>query len=210
MLLHNLKFYLPFALHLLATPNPKGTFRASRTTHTSISWPSTEIFKRLIEEKSIASKGDLTNKQILLDYPVRIREKSGQILTKVYKNGPMKPQGMIDRKKLVIEFFSFPLEKDQILIYFTVIDSKTLLLKPIKELIINKNHSLNMIGMSAMEAGIDIPIDLLTATKIRDLRSFFVEDVIGHRFFEMNAPDKIVSLAPFYLDVDGCLFMLSN
>jgi ubiquitin C-terminal hydrolase len=152
----------------------------------------------------------LSNRQILSENHTRIREKNGPILTKLYKNASLKSQGMVDRKKIVIEPFCKPLEKDQIAIYFTKLDAMTLFLGPVKEIIINKQNNLQEIISLAIENGLNLELEDATATKIRDVRNFVVEDLITHRFFDMSKTNKVVSSAPFYLETDGCLFMLGN
>lgn len=140
----------------------------------------------------------------------RLREKNGDFLTKVYKPLTLKAQGFSERKNLVVEPFSLPLESQQLLIYVTRIDTKTLQLEPARELIVNKKSNLQEIGAWAVTAGIDIPLNDLVATKIRDVRGFVVEDVLAHRFFHMNREDKLVSGSPFYLETDGCLFIFKH
>lgn len=159
------------------------------------------------EESKTQLINSLTNRQILGENHTRIREKNASILTKLFKNASLKSQGMVDRKKIVIEPFSKPLEKDQIAIYFSKLDAMTLFLSPVKEIIINKQNNLQEITMLAIENGLDLELEDATATKIRDVRNFVVEDLITHRFFDMSKTNRVVSAAPFYLETDGCLFM---
>jgi len=149
----------------------------------------------------------LSNRQILNENHTRIREKNGPILTKLFKNASLKSQGMVDRKKIVIEPFSKPLEKDQIAVYFSKLDAMTLFLTPVKEIIINKQNNLQEITLLAIENGLDLDLEDATATKIRDVRNFLVEDLITHRFYDMSRTTKVISSAPFYLETDGCLFV---
>lgn len=53
-------------------------------------------------------------------------------------------------------------------------------------------------------------VEKLTCTKIKDVGNFLKEDIITHRFFSLNQNDKLLSTAPFYLDLDGCLFILKR
>lgn len=53
-------------------------------------------------------------------------------------------------------------------------------------------------------------VEGLSCTKIRDVANFEPLDILGHKFFRMNRNDQVVSSSPFYLENDGCLFILKK
>lgn len=116
-------------------------------------------------------------------------------------------QGCVERKKLVLELFKPPVQNDFILIYFTILNAKSFKLSPCRELIINKRQSLLELATELLEQKIDIPLERIEATKIRDVREFLLEDILDHRFYALNDSLSIVGTSPFYLEGDGSLFM---
>ncbi len=140
----------------------------------------------------------------------RLRERNGDILIKCYKDMTMKHQGCVERKKIVLELFKEPLSNQHNLIYFTKLDVKKFRFEPVKEIKIKKRLNLKELAEILVQSGLEIPVDQIEATKIRDVRDFRIEDILDHRFFDLNTSTKILSVAPFYLEGDGNLFILKD
>ena len=156
--------------------------------------------------KNVLKTKKLTNIQILNPLHTRIREKNGNILIKCYKNISMKQQRCTKRKKLILELYKPILDHQEILIYYTTLNCEKFQLSPIKEIIINKRSSLWELG-EKVKKEVNLELEFLEATKIRDVREFIIEDLIDHRFFNINDVNLLLPTAPFYVDCDGCLFM---
>ena len=152
-------------------------------------------------------KQKITNKMLLDPENTRLREKTGNILTKYYHNYSLKNQGVVERKKIVVELLKRKLESNEILVYFSKLNCKDLTLSPAKEIIVNKKFNLLEFSNAIIGHGLDIDINSLEATKIRDVHEFIIEDILDHCFFDMSKTDMLLSSAPFYLETDGCLFM---
>ena len=52
----------------------------------------------------------------------------------------------------------------------------------IKEIIINKKSNLRELG-EKVKNELNLDLEFMEATKIRDVREFVIEDVIDHRYF---------------------------
>lgn len=163
----------------------------------------------LLDLNLVSNEGgiQITNKLILDPQNTRLREKTGNILTRCYHNYSLKNQGVVERKKIVIEPFKRKLESNEILVYYCTLDCKILTLSPAIEVIVNKKFNLLEFSSTIVNHGLNIDIESLEATKIRDVRDFVVEDILDHSFFDMSKTDMLLSSAPFYLETDGCLFM---
>jgi hypothetical protein len=171
----------------------------------------------------------LESKQLLL------REKNLDVLTKVFRNYSLKGQYVFDRKNLVIEESNIRIpHKDEVFIYYTILkhvddcDIDEIEFKSVKQMVVNKQHNLGEMGQlilenlkeqiqnqkdeteSHIEDIIKGGIEILSCTKIRDVANFEPLDILGHKFFKMNRNDQLVSSSPFYLENDGCLFILKK
>lgn len=158
-------------------------------------------------ENSTPNSTTVANKLFLNPENTRLREKTGNILTKYYHNYSLKNQGAVERKKVVIELFKRKLDSNEILVYYSKLDCQNLTLSPAKEVIVNKKFNLLEFSSAIICQGLDIDLGSLEATKIRDVREFIIEDILDHCFFDMSKTDMLLSSAPFYLETDGCMFM---
>ena len=139
------------------------------------------LYKKYEAECKIKGK-ELTNKEILNPLHTRIREKNGNILIKCYKNQSMKQQRCTKRKKLILELYKPILEHQEIIIYYTILNCEKFQLGVIKEIIINKKSNLRELG-EKVKNELNLDLEFMEATKIRDVREFVIEDVIDHRYF---------------------------
>jgi hypothetical protein len=176
----------------------------------------------------------LQGRQLLL------REKDSNVLTKVFRNYSLRGQYVYDRKNLVIEESTLPIpQKDEVVIYYTVLKHEhdaeeidKIELTPVHQMKVNKQNNLREMGdlilndlrqnletnhankeetKKIMEAFLqENGVENIRCTKIRDVANFVPMDVLGHKFFKMHRNDQVVSSSPFYLENDGCLFVLKK
>lgn len=72
---------------------------------------------------------------------------------------------------------------------------------------LSKNDASNC---TFLDEFISMGVENLSCTKIRDVGNFESSDIMGHKFFRMNRNDQVISSSPFYLENDGCLFILKK
>lgn len=174
----------------------------------------------------------LKSKQILL------REKDTDVLTKVFRNYSLRGQYVYDRKNLVIEESTLGIpQKDEVFIYYTVLkhdesseEVEDIELDIVRQMVVNKQNNLremgemiledfrkknemiagDKVGKSGVSFYLENGVENMTCTKIRDVANFIPMDILGHKFFKLFRNDQVVSSSPFYLENDGCLFILKK
>ena len=73
-----------------------------------------------------------------------------------------------------------------------------------------KNTKCSESSLENLKKFISEGVEHLSCTKIRDVGNFESSDIFGHKFFRMNRNDQVISSSPFYLENDGCLFILKK
>eukprot|EP00831_Metopus_contortus_P079410 TRINITY_DN7897_c0_g1_i2.p1 TRINITY_DN7897_c0_g1~~TRINITY_DN7897_c0_g1_i2.p1 ORF type:complete len:259 (-),score=51.37 TRINITY_DN7897_c0_g1_i2:47-823(-) len=146
------------------------------------------------------------------DRPIRLREKNKDKLTKVLHDKlPMDYYSLFEGKHFALQKIAEPEspKEDEFLCMIRYWDPSTWELSPLKEIYIERNNTLEILG-AKISSLLAIPPEVLQCCKISSPWSFSRIQLPHEKWTTLSGNSAYLCSAPFFLTTDGCLFIVKN
>jgi len=143
---------------------------------------------------------------------LRLREKVGNRLMKVYRNSALKSQGVSDKKQVAVEVLQEPetITPKEFLTVVRTWNPETLEISQSFEIIVDKTKSLKHFAEKIHEKNQSIPIENMMGCKVLGAWKFIKYDLLFQNWKEFDDDNTTVFGDPIYLNNDGTIIFIKD
>lgn len=142
----------------------------------------------------------------------RLREKHSRSLMKVYRDMPIKRQGIHDGKQLVIENIDHSihvpkLEMRQYLLVVRIINPDSIEFEDVFEFAIEKTDTMASLAQKVSDVCPKIPLEFMEAAKVTAVWGLDTLYSLNLPYVALNDQKQLLTGQPFFINADGVVLM---